>query len=326
MSNIKDFEIEGFDFNEEMFEIDNNIQEQEQEIPAEQENKAEDTLPEQLSHEEELVNLWLENNLLMIDPDQDEISSLEDVLKLDAERRTEYVKNAIIDRFPDKFKMLANAVINDGIEDIDSILSLMNTNNKENVAISPEDAIRNHWKELGLDDDIIDMDIETLRENNKLEFAAQKLIEREQKQQERERELIIKNEIEKQKIQREQEERQRLEHANYISNQIDTKPWNSEVKRIVKEEYFTGQTFEKIRQLATNPDTAAELAMLISRIYEQDKDRVKLNMSSLVDIVKGQEGKKLKEAWGDKTLKGGKIRFGQVRKPEENSYLDDYEF
>lgn len=279
---------------------------------------------DQLSKEEELVNYWIENEYVMVDPEKDEIKSMEDVLRIDAQRRTDYIKNTIIESMPDKFRLLADAVINKGISDIEPILQMMKGETKSNDELNDSRAteiVTEYFKDLGYDDDDIEMDLVSLKDKNKLLQTAQRIVAKNNQIEDSKRQIEVEQEI---KRQTEQQEKIRLaeqQRYNTISTEFANKDWKKEVKQQIAEEYFEGKTFQKVRLLAENPQTAADFAMLVSRIFTIDKDnKIGIDMTSLTDLVKAKEAGKIKENWNSKLSNSKTVRFGNMQKatPKED--------
>ena len=290
-----------------------------------------DTSEDDLSNEEKLVNYWIEKEYLMINPEEDKIESMEDALRIDAERRTDFIKDKLIEQFPEDFRILADGVINHGVKDIRKILELMagNTANESSAAVTEEKAIETlkaHYTDLGYDADEIDMDVASLKSKNKLIPAAERLIARQNEVENKQKQLEMQQEVERQKIAEAENVRQYQEHQNLIANEFKQKTWKDDAKRQIAEEYFKGVTVEKVKHLLTNPTTAADFAMLVSRMFRtDDKGTISLNMDSLVDLASAKEAKNIKNKMQQKAF-GSPVRFGNVKRASQPDLDSDYDF
>lgn len=289
-----------------------------------------DTSEDNLSNEEKLVNYWIEKEYLMINPEEDKIESMEDALRIDAERRTDFIKDKLIEQFPEDFRILADGVINHGVKDIRKILELMaGQTSNENTAVTEEKAIETlkaHYTDLGYDADEIDMDVASLKSKNKLIPAAERLIARQNEVENKAKQLEMQQEVERQKIAEADNLRQYQEHQNLIANEFKQKTWKDGTKRQIAEEYFKGVTVEKVKHLLTNPTTAADFAMLVSRMFKTDnKGTISLNMDSLVDLASAREAKNIKNKMQQKAF-GSPVRFGNVKRATQPDLDSDYDF
>ncbi len=336
--NKGDFEISDFELDYDPFvpqdnteePVDNNPEEDIIDTPTE--DIQEPNLPE--NFEENWVQYGIDNQYLMIgDEDIPNISSIEDAFKIDAARRTELIQKALVDSFPDDFKVIAHAVLEKGINNPRQLLEILANNSGQeaeqefNEAMAHE-VIKTHHAALGYEDIEIDMVVEELKSRDKLMSVAQKIYDREQEANKKLKSVELEKEIARQAAEREEQERVQRENARILNEQFEEKSWRKDTKEKIKKEYLYGTTFKKIEQLALNPTTAPEFAMLVSRIFEQDsKGNIRLNMSSLTDLAASKEAKKIKESWSNTIKTNTRVKFGGPSKANVNNTLtEDYDF
>ncbi len=167
----------------------------------------------------------------------------------------------------------------------------------------------------GWDEEDLEMDLETLKSKNKLIPAAEKIVAKQNEVKQRERQIEIEKEVERQKQEKEEYENNMRQQAQLIQSQFESKSWDKKIKTEIANEYFTGITINKINSLLVNPETAADMAMVVSRIFKSDaKGNVSLNLDSFTDLVKGKEGNRIKKEW---TEKSNKVRFGTAKKSQD---------
>ena len=279
------------------------------------------------TNEEALLNYWLEKGLIMVNPEEDEIDSIETALEIDNKRRTELlenqVKDYIVSSFPEDFKILAQAVLNEGITDIKTIISLYQDSVKEEVSQELDDnrakmIVEKHYKDkLGYDQDLLDLTVETLITKNKLVDTAKQIEKVENSVREERRKIEMEKEIQRQADMRRQAEEQNQRYIDNINQQIESRSWNKNIKKEVQEDYLSGKTIEKIKDLLQNPQTAPDIAMLIHRLYQKDQGgNINLNLGAIKEIVSSDT---LKELKNEQKKKAYNFRFGSLRKMADDA-------
>lgn len=295
-------------------------------------NQINDDISDELSDDERLINMWVEKEYLLINPEEDEIGSIEDAFKIDAKRRTDFIREKLIDSFPDEFKMLAEGVINHGITDIKKILELMEHKDPNAQRELDDDyaaeIVKKHYSDIGWDEEDIEMDIKDRKAKNKLIGMAQRVLERQNEIEDKTRKIQMEREIERQKLEEETNRKKQQDHQDQLVNQFKQKAWREDTKKQIAEEYFKGTTIEKTKHLLHSPETAADFAMIVSRIFKTDpQGNVSLDMNSLVDLVKTKEVKKIKNELSQKAF-SNKIRFGNAQRQSQSEDIDmsEYDF
>jgi len=287
---------------------------------------------DELSDDEKLINMWVDKEYLMINPEEDQIESIDDAFKLDAQRRTDFIKEKLIESFPEDFRILAEGVINHGVTDVKKILEMMSAGNS-NTERELDDAyaaeiVKKHYQDVGWDEEDIEMDIRDRKEKNKLIGVAQRILDKQNEVENRQRKIEIEQEVARQKIEEEANRKKQEEHQALLINQFKQKAWREDTKKQIAEEYFKGATVQKAQHLLTSPDTAADFAMIVSRIFKTDpQGRISLDMNSLVDLVKTKEIKNIKNDLNQKAF-SNKIRFTNVQRQPQADDIDtsEYEF
>jgi len=286
------------------------------------------------SREEELLNYWLENDLLMINPEEDEITSVEQALEIDARRRSEVLENQIkdylVESFPEDFKILAQAVINEGITDVKSIINLYKDFVQEEPAEMDESrakqTVERHYKDkLSYDQDLLDITVETLIAKNKLIDTAKQIEKVEYSAQTERKKIELEKEVQRQTELKKQAEQQNQLYINNINQEIESRSWNKNIKKEVQNDYLSGRTIEKIKDLLQDPSTAPDIAMLVHRLYQKDQGgKINLNMEAIKELVSSQTVKELKD---EQKRKAYNFRFGSLRKPSADEIdMSDYEY
>lgn len=330
--NLTDFELD-FDleqFNKEEIK-DKKIEEKEEEAIEKEEIIEKEVEDLDTSEDERLVNLWVDKKYLMINPEEDEISSLDEALELDAKRRTEYiatkVKEDLIENFPEEFKILADAVLNHKVTDVKKLLTFYDSDIKEEEMNekSAKSILAEHYKEIGYDQEEIDYHVESLSEKGKLISAASKIQERNLEAEKKIRQAEIQANIEKEKAIKKEEEQRNQMIFEALQEEFNNKPWETDTKKKLYNEYMTGITIDKAQALLQDPKTAADFAMLIAKIYQQDdKGRVSININPFIKQIKTEKNTEIKKSLEQE--KSTRIRFNTTKKQNDEFNLSDYEF
>lgn len=344
---VEDFQDYDYEFDEELdsLKIDQEeVQKPEEEVKEEivqeepKQKPEEDQEPIETKEEEEsevsveelLFKAGVEEGYLLLDDDY-EYSSLEEALAEDAKNRTELIKQRLVESFPEEFRFFANAVINQGVTDVKTILEAMNSDTTEVVSedkLSDDQArtiLEKFYKKQEMDDDDIETIIDNLEVKDKLKKSAVTVLRKEAEVKQKEREEKIKNEVLKQQQEQEQRRLEAQKRAQEMQDLIASREQSSKVKQTVQNELFSGQTIEKVKQIFNQPDTAIDFSALVSRLFTVTKDnKVSLNMEALSEFAKKESGEAIKKTWKEKAL-GSKIKDLRVTKKSDRDELDDQE-
>lgn len=283
-------------------------------------------------NDEALLNYWLEKGLIMINPDEDEINSIDEALEIDARRRSELIeiqmRDYLVQSFPEDFKIIADAVINQGVGDVKTLLNLF----KEDDIQTPQEVnektaraiVEKHYKEkLNYDEDLLDVTIETLITKNKLVDTAKQIEKVELAAKEEKRRVEVEKEVQRQIEAKKQIEAQNQRYLQTINQEIESRSWSPNIKKEVQQEYLAGTTVEKIKDLLQDPYTAPDIAMLIHQLYEKDKNgKIRLNLNSVKNLVSSQMTQELKQ---EQKKKAFNFRFGSLKKANDEFDLSEWE-